>query len=78
MPTIRLGEYIFRFYSSVRLEPPHVHALRNGVEAKVWLEPVALQHNHGYTQSELAEILRPVAANVDVLREAWNSYFADL
>ena len=79
MPTIPLGDgYVARFYSSDRFEPPHVHVLKAGCEAKVWLQPMALQHNHGYTQRELREILRLVGAGVDLLMERWNEYFSDL
>ena len=77
MPTVTIEGYSFRFYSSDRFEPPHVHALHNGHEAKVWLSPIALQHNHGYTQRELREILRLVAANAGRLLEAWHGYFAE-
>jgi hypothetical protein len=45
MPTFRIGEYLFRFYSSDGVGPPHIHILRDSCEAKVWLNPVALQHN---------------------------------
>lgn len=41
MPTIRIGRYKFRFYSSDRLEPSHVHVIRDDNVAKVWLQPVS-------------------------------------
>jgi hypothetical protein len=57
MPTILIEGYKFRFYSSDLNEPPHVHVLREDYEAKVWLQPVVLQHNHGCGQIELNRIL---------------------
>jgi len=56
MPTVLIEGYEFRFYSSDGNEPPHVHVLRDDNEAKIWLVPVALQHNHGYSASELDRI----------------------
>lgn len=44
MPTTWIAGYAFRFYSSDGVEPPHVHVLRAGGEAKVWLEPVMLAY----------------------------------
>ena len=77
MPSFRIAGYVFRFYSSDGVEPPHIHVLKDGSEAKVWMAPLALQHNHGYTQRELAEILRLCAENAPRFLEAWNGYFAD-
>jgi hypothetical protein len=41
VPTFRFGDFLFRFYSSDGVEPPHVHILRADKEAKVWLRPGA-------------------------------------
>lgn len=41
------------------------------------MRPIAVAHNHGYTQRELGEILRLVADHLDRLLEAWDGYFAD-
>jgi hypothetical protein len=77
MPTLRFGSYTFRFYSSDGVEPPHIHVLRDNNEAKVWLQPIAVSHNRGYTQREVGEILRLVAEHLDRLLEAWDGYFSD-
>jgi hypothetical protein len=50
--------------------------LRDEHEAKVWLQPVVVQHNHGYGQSELNHILRLTRQNQERLLEAWNAYFS--
>jgi len=78
MPTFRISGYLFRFYSSDGTEPGHAHALRDSNEAKVWLCPRRLQHNRGYTQRELREVLRLVSENATRFLEAWDGYFADL
>ncbi|MCL5997852.1 MAG: DUF4160 domain-containing protein [Chloroflexi bacterium] len=75
MPTILIDGYKFRFYSSDLFEPPHVHVLREENEAKIWLQPVMLQHNHGYNHAELNRILRLTRQNQEHLMEAWNAYF---
>ncbi|MBI4552263.1 MAG: DUF4160 domain-containing protein [Candidatus Latescibacteria bacterium] len=75
MPTTVIGGYKFRFYSSDGNEPPHVHTLRGGSEAKIWLQPVMVEYNRGYSQAELNRILRLVRHNQDRLLEAWNAYF---
>jgi hypothetical protein len=75
VPTVIIEGYKFRFYSSDMFEPPHVHVLRDESEANVWLQPVVLQHNHGYSQSEMNRILRIIRMNQDRLLEVWNDYF---
>jgi uncharacterized protein DUF4160 len=75
MPTIVIDGYKFRFYSSDIHEPPHMHVIRDQNEAKIWLEPVALEYNRGYRTSELKRILRLTRENRDRLLEAWNDYF---
>lgn len=76
MPTLRIGGYKFRFYSSDRLEPPHVHVIRDNNVAKVWLRPVSLQYNRGYRLEELNAILRLTRENQSQLLEAWYEYFS--
>jgi hypothetical protein len=77
MPTVlRSGPYRFYFYSSDRDEPLHVHASREGNEAKFWLEPVRLAWSRGFSASELRRIEDIVSENVQQLIEAWNAFFA--
>ncbi len=78
MPTFRIEGYVFRFYASDGVEPAHVHVLRDYAEAKIWLRPIALQHNRGYTQREMREILALVASNALRFLEAWDGYFSNL
>ena len=71
-----VGRYMFRFYSSDRLEPPHVHVIRDDNVAKVWLQPVSLQYNRGYQLEELNAILRLTRENQATLLETWYEYFS--
>jgi hypothetical protein len=75
MPTIRIEGYKFRFYSSDRSEPPHVHVIQGDNVAKIWLRPIALEYNHGYHRAEINRILRLTAEHQDALSEAWYEYF---
>ena len=76
MPTIRIGKYKLRFYSSDFREPPHVHVLHENKVAKIWLQSVVAESNHGYNATELNRILRLVRQNQEMLLEAWNVYFS--
>jgi len=58
MPTIIIEGHKFRFYSSDGSEPPHMHVLRGENHAKIWLRPVAVEYNHGYSLRDLNHIVR--------------------
>jgi hypothetical protein len=57
MPTIRIAGYKFRFYSSDRNEPPHVHVLQGEHVAKIWLQPIEVEYNYGYNTTTLNRIV---------------------
>lgn len=40
MPTVLIEGFIFRFYSSDRDEPLHVHVIQGERVAKIWLSEV--------------------------------------
>ncbi|HEV2434886.1 MAG TPA: DUF4160 domain-containing protein [Verrucomicrobiae bacterium] len=75
MPTIFVEGFKFRFYSSDVHEPPHVHVIRGGNMAKIWLKPIEMEHNRGYNRAELNRILKLTEENQARLLEAWNEYF---
>jgi hypothetical protein len=75
MPTIKIERYKFRFYSSDAGEPPHVHVIDGDKVAKIWLQPVATEYNHGYNRAELNYILKLTRANQARLLKNWNEYF---
>ncbi len=76
MPTIfTAGPYRFYFYSHEPHEPPHIHVQQDECVAKVWLTPVTLAANYGFTARELNGIVKQVKENRDLLLEAWHGYF---
>ena len=76
MPTVlRTSGYRFYFYSHEPNEPSHVHVDKAGGSAKVWLEPVSVGRNVGFTSRELAEVVRLVQRSRSALIEAWNEFF---
>jgi hypothetical protein len=76
VPTIFIEGYKFRFYSSDIHEPPHMHVIRDGKEAKIWLQPVVVEYNRGYNKPELNRIMKLTRQNQANLLEAWNAYFS--
>jgi hypothetical protein len=75
VPTIIIEGYKFRFYSSDINEPPHIHVIRDDNVAKIWLEPVVVETNHGYNQPTLNRILKLTRQHQSKLLEAWNDHF---
>ena len=76
MPTVlQIGPYSFIFFSSDRGEPAHIHVKRDRQIAKFWLDPVAMEINHGFKERELNRIERLVEENREALVEAWNDFF---
>ena len=76
MPTVlRTRGYRFYFYSHEPNEPPHVHVDKGGASVKVWLEPVAIARNSGFSATELTEIVRLVQQSRSALLEAWHEFF---
>lgn len=65
----------FLFYSDEGTEPPHIHAIGRGGEAKYWIRPMALAYAHGFKRQELRTVERVVATNLDTLNAAWDEYF---
>ncbi|MCE9548373.1 MAG: DUF4160 domain-containing protein [Planctomycetia bacterium] len=78
MPTVlRSGPYRFFFYAGDRNEPVHVHVERDQSEAKFWLEPVRLEHSHGFGRGEINDIQLLVVENQQLLIESWHEFFGD-
>jgi hypothetical protein len=76
MPTIlRTEGYRVYFYSHEPNEPAHVHVDRGGASAKIWLDPVGLAGNSGFSPRELANVLRLVRARQEDCLEAWRGFF---
>jgi hypothetical protein len=76
MPTVlRWKGYRFFFYSADGWEPPHIHVVKDGCEAKVWLRELSLATNAGYAARDLGEILRMVGDKQGEFLEAWHDHF---
>ncbi|MBC8129625.1 MAG: DUF4160 domain-containing protein [Rhizobiaceae bacterium] len=58
MPTLLMWRgYRFGFYSLDRFEPAHVHVVKDGNEAKIWLATMEISYNRGYSAPELRRLL---------------------
>jgi hypothetical protein len=76
MPTVKgvAGPYRFYFYSFDCNEPKHVHVQPDKLVCKFWLEPVALNKNHGFSPRELNGIRQIISSNRNTFLEAWNEH----
>ena len=76
MPTVaREGPWRCFFYSHEGTEPPHIHVARERLEAKFWIEPVALASSSGFSAHELREIQRMIKTRQRFFLEARHGYF---
>jgi hypothetical protein len=76
MPTVlRSGPYRVYFYSHEPNEPPHVHVDRDDRTAKLWLVPVALAYNLGFSARELRQIEAMIQQHQRDLTKKWHDYF---
>lgn len=72
----RRKRYLFSFYASDRDEPPHIHAVKGRLKAKVWLQDLSLAYNRGFNAKEISEILTIVKTQQHFFQEAWHEFFA--
>ena len=78
MPTVlRIGGFRFHFYSHEPGEPPHIHIEYGSADCKIWLQPVNVARNRGFTPRDLGRALTLVRENRILLLEAWYGYFGD-
>ena len=76
MPTaMQAGGFRFFFYSTDRSEPPHAHVRRGRGTAKIWLDPVQVEHASRLSQAELGRALKLVRESRRMLLRNWNDYF---
>lgn len=73
MPVVlRANGYKFFFYEAdVASEPPHVHVVKDGNEAKFWLDPIKTAREGRFRKSDLRDIERIIEDNLEFLLEAW-------
>jgi hypothetical protein len=68
MPVVlRIGPYVFFFYSLENNEPPHIHVRRDKMLAKFWLDPVSLAYNGRYPVHEVRHLGRLVQEHPELL-----------
>ena len=76
MPTLLTSKGIrFRFYSSDKNEPRHVHAVQGRKKAKIWLHDLSLNYNRGFTSREMMNVHSIVEENQKLFTEAWDAFF---
>jgi len=76
VPSIRIaGPYEVYFTSHDQGEPPHVHVDREKMAAKIWLNPISVAYNLGFSRHELRKIERLVEDNVEQCMRKWNEHF---
>ena len=79
MPTVfrHLG-FRFFFYSNEGdpRDPVHVHVMKGGGEAKIWLRPeVRVARSSGFDARTLRTLARIVTDRADEIEEAWHEHF---
>jgi hypothetical protein len=51
MPTLLIWRgHKFRFYASDMPEPPHIHIVKDGKSAKVWLQTTEIAYLQSYNE----------------------------
>lgn len=73
MPVVlRVSGYKFFFYQvDLANEPPHVHVVKGGNEAKFWLEPVSVAREGKFRKNDLRDIERIIEEHLQFLLAAW-------
>ncbi|WP_454015262.1 DUF4160 domain-containing protein [Aquamicrobium terrae] len=70
----------FLFYSNEGdpREPPHIHVLKDGIDAKFWLWPAVLvDYNDGYNARTLRELAEIIEQRRDEIAKAWDEFFGE-
>lgn len=79
MPVVfRDKGFRFLFYSNEGdpREPPHIHVVKAGIDAKFWLLPdVVLASNDGFDARTLRELVEVIEHRRDEIVEAWDEFF---
>jgi hypothetical protein len=81
MPVIfRHKGFRFLFYANEGdpREPAHIHALKDGVDAKFWLSPeVIVAYNDGFNAKTLRELIELVTHRKSFILKAWDEFFVE-
>ncbi|MEM8578122.1 MAG: DUF4160 domain-containing protein [Pseudomonadota bacterium] len=79
-PTVfRENGFRFFFYSNEGdpREPVHVHVMKGGAEAKLWVRPVAIARSSGFDARTLGILRDIVTRNQAKIEAAWHEHFSD-
>ena len=75
MPTILIKKgFRFFFYTNEGNEPPHIHVIGKGGEAKIWLNPIEIAHVYNLAFMERRQILIITEENVNLFMDAWRKW----
>jgi hypothetical protein len=75
MPTVfRQDGFRFFFYSHEGSEPPHIHVIGKGGEAKIWLRPVMISKTYNLSLRDHKRILEIVRINVKLFLEKYEEW----
>jgi hypothetical protein len=81
MPVIfRHKGFRFLFYANEGdpREPAHIHALKDGLDAKFWLSPeVIVAYNDGFNAKTLRELIELVTHRKSFILKAWDEFFGE-
>lgn len=57
-------------------EPVHIHATKNGVDAKFWLWPeVSVAYSDGFNAKTVRELKAAIEPRREQIEAAWNEFF---
>ena len=79
MPRVKIPNIPWRvsFYSFDLRERRHVHVFRERKECKVWIENgLEVAWNRGFADSELADILRMIGTNLQLINATYERLLA--
>ena len=75
MPTILIKKgFRFFFYTNEGNEPPHIHVIGKGGEAKIWLDPIEIAHIYNLPFMERRLVLILTEENVNLFMSAWRKW----
>ncbi|KGQ32719.1 MULTISPECIES: DUF4160 domain-containing protein [Gallibacterium] len=69
--------YRIYFYSNEGepLEHIHVHVRKADKKAKIWLNPISVANNYGFSTKEMKELLNYIARCEPYIIGVWNEFF---
>ena len=79
MPVVfRHKGFRFHFYANEGnpREPPHIHVLKGGIDAKFWLWPdVVVAYNDGFNAKTLGELTEIILKRRREITNVWDEFF---